>query len=238
MTRRATWLTASPRRTYRASKSIVPAVASWHRCNSVAGHHRSADVRIRWCGRGVKRAVDNAWDSIGCPGIRFTLTERDQMTLRLFALLARRSAIAMMGIFVLGTIAACSDSTASGSSKVSVLLTDAPGDVKAAVVTMSEIDLQGSGGTHVLMSTPVTTDLLTLAQSTAQLVNGAVVPAGNYEQLRFVITGGYIEVDNGDGTTSIYASSPTSSGLPSGAQVAGTLQMPSLAQSGIKVNLP
>jgi len=160
------------------------------------------------------------------------------MTLRSFALLARRAAIATMGIVVLGALAACSDSTASGSSKVSVLLTDAPGDVKAAVVTISEIDLQGSGGTHVLMNTPVTTDLLTLAQSTAQLVNGAVVPAGTYAQLRFVISGGYIEIDNGDGTSSIYASSPSYSGLPAGAQVTGNLQMPSIAQSGIKVNLP
>jgi hypothetical protein len=43
-------------------------------------------------------------------------------------------------------------------------------------------------------------------------------------------------VDNGDGTSSIYASSPTYSGLPAGAAVAGTLQMPSLAQSGLKVD--
>jgi hypothetical protein len=64
------------------------------------------------------------------------------------------------------------------------------------------------------------------------------VPAGTYGQLRFVITGGYIEVDNGDGTTSIYASSPTYAGLPSGATVAGPLQMPSFATSGLKVNLP
>lgn len=143
-----------------------------------------------------------------------------------------------IGLLALGALGACSDSTAGGTAKVSLLLTDAPGDIKAAVVTISEIDLQGSGGSHVLMNTPVTTDLLTLAGSTQQLVKDAVVPAGTYEQLRFVITGGYVQVDNGDGTTSIYASSPDYSGLPAGSHVTGTLQMPSFGQSGLKVNLP
>lgn len=149
---------------------------------------------------------------------------------------ARR--LAPLTLLALGAVAGCSDGTAAGSGKISVMLTDAPGDVKAAVVTISEIDLQGSGGSVVLMNTPVTTDLLTLANSTAQLVNDAVVPAGSYTQLRFVITGGYVAVDDGNGGTSIYASSPTYAGLPAGAQVAGTLQMPSYGQSGLKVNLP
>jgi hypothetical protein len=161
------------------------------------------------------------------------------MRLNSSAGLARCVTITALGLFSLGALASCSgDSTSAGTSKVSVLLTDAPGDVKAAVVTISEIDLQGSGGSQVLMTSPVTTDILTLANSTAQLVKDAVVPAGTYAQLRFVITGGYIEVENADGTTSIYASSPTYSGLPAGAQVAGTLQMPSFALSGLKVDLP
>ena len=150
----------------------------------------------------------------------------------------RHAAAVAVGLFGLVALAACGDSTAAGSSKVSVLLTDAPGDVKAAVVTISEIDLIGSGGTHVLMSTPYTTDLLTLAQTTGQLVKDAVVPAGKYTQLRFVITGGYIEIANCADGSSFYASSPTYSGLPVGAQVVGELQMPSFAESGIKVNLP
>jgi hypothetical protein len=57
-------------------------------------------------------------------------------------------------------------------------------------------------------------------------------------ELRFVISDAYIEVDNGDGTTSIYASSPTYAGLPVGAQVDGNLQMPSMGTSGLKVKLP
>src|SRR6185437_3920064 len=144
---------------------------------------------------------------------------------------ARCAATIGMGAMLIGALAGCgSDSTSAGTGKISLLLTDAPGDVKAAVVTIAEIDLQGSGGTTVLMNTPVTTDLLTLSNSTAQLVKDAVVPAGSYTQLRFVITGAYIAVDNGNGGTSIYASSPTYAGLPSGAVVSGALQMPSFGQ--------
>jgi hypothetical protein len=151
---------------------------------------------------------------------------------------------AVFALATLGGLSACAadGSSAPGTSKVSILLTDAPGDVKKAVVTISQIYLQGSddeqSGRVVLLNTPVTTDLLTLANSTAELVNDAVVPAGTYSQLRFVVTGGYIEVDDGHGGTSIYASSPDYAGLPAGAPVAGQLKMPSYAQTGIKVNLP
>lgn len=150
-----------------------------------------------------------------------------------------RWALGALGCLALGVIASCGGSaTAGGASTFSVRLTDAPGDVKAAVVTISEIDLQGTHGSTVLMNTPVTTDLTKLAGSTADLVTQAVVPPGTYAQLRFIITGAYIEVDNGDGTSSIYASSTDYAGLPSGAHVTGMLQMPSFGQSGLKVNLP
>lgn len=143
----------------------------------------------------------------------------------------------VLPLVVVGALGACSDSTGVQPGKISILLTDAPGDVKAAVVTISQIYLQGSDRV-VLRDAPVTIDLLTLANSTAMLVDEATVPAGTYSQLRFVITDAYIEVENGDGTTNIYASSPSYAGLPSGARVAGELQMPSLAQSGLKVDLP
>lgn len=123
-------------------------------------------------------------------------------------------------------------------SKLSIQLTDAAGDFKAAVVTIDEIYLQGDNGKVVLSTTKTTTNLITLANDTATLVKDAVVPAGTYGELRFVISGGYVEVENADGTTSIYASSNNYEGLPAGAQVTGGLQMPSLAQSGLKVKLP
>lgn len=146
-------------------------------------------------------------------------------------------------LLALTAVAACSDSSGSGNGRVSILLTDAPGDVRKAVVTIDRIYLQagdgeGESGRIVLREDDVTTDLLTLADSTAELVRDAVVPGGTYNQLRFVITGGYIEVENADGSTSIYASSPDYAGLPAGAQVRGELQMPSYSSSGVKVKLP
>lgn len=90
----------------------------------------------------------------------------------------------------------------------------------------------------MLRDEDLTTDLLTLVGTTQALIDSMAVPVGTYGQLRFVISGGYIEVENTGGTTSIYASSPTYAGLPAGAVVAGQLQMPSYAQSGLKVTLP
>jgi len=143
-------------------------------------------------------------------------------------------------LFAAFPLASCSDTGTqnTGQPRVTVRLTDAAGDIVSAVVTISEVNMEGSNGKVVLLSAPVTTDLVDLANNTATLVDAAPVPAGTYTQLRFVITGGYVEVDNGDGTTSIYASSPTYSGLPAGAVVTGDLQMPSLAQSGLKVDFP
>ncbi len=121
------------------------------------------------------------------------------------------------------------------NGKITVLLKDAPAaSLKAAVVTITEIDLVGTAGPVVLSTTETTTDLLKLSVDTAALVEKAVVPAGTYTQLRFVITGGYVETTGGE----LFASSPTYQGLPPGAVVTGTLRMPSFAQSGLKVDLP
>ena len=150
-----------------------------------------------------------------------------------------------LALLAFASVSGCADSTAPGTGSMTILLTDAPGDFKKAVVTISQIYLQGGegedappGGRVVLRDEEWTGDLLTLANETAALVEDATVPAGRYEQLRFVITGGYIEVENADGSTSVYASSPTYAGLPAGTTVDGPLQMPSFAETGIKVNLP
>jgi len=138
-------------------------------------------------------------------------------------------------------LAAC-----GGEQKVSIKLTDAPGDnFEKAVVTVSRVYLRGHAdgaggpgsegkGDVELLSTPVTTDLLTLANDAIDLVDGVEVPTGTYKELRFVITGAYIQV-NEDGASRIYASSADYAGLPEGAQVDGQLQMPSAASSGLKV---
>jgi len=135
---------------------------------------------------------------------------------------------------------ACSDGSdgdGDGTGRVSIVLTDAPGDIRAAVVTIDEIYLQGSDGRTVLRDRDTTVNLLTLANDAATIVDQAIVPAGSYEQLRFVISGAYIEVEGDGGGSEIYATSPDYAGLPAGAVVTGELQAPSLGQSGLKVQL-
>jgi hypothetical protein len=136
-------------------------------------------------------------------------------------------------------LAACGESSGpNGDGRLSLLLTDAPGDVKAAVVTIDQIYLQGEDGRVVLRDEPVTTDLLTLANDVYLLVDDAPVPAGRYGQLRFVISGGYLEVEDEAGGSRFFASSPDYAGLPLGVVPDGELRMPSYDASGFKVSLP
>lgn len=137
----------------------------------------------------------------------------------------------------------CSDENGLGSdeARLTLLLTDAPGDVTAAVVTISSIYLQGSSdeesddqnGRVYLRTEPVTTDLLTLVDDVATLVDGVVIPAGDYGQIRFVIEGAYLEVETDDGGTEVFAT-PGYAEAPE--TVTGELKCPSCSQSGIKVN--
>lgn len=146
-----------------------------------------------------------------------------------------RLALAALSLVAL---AACGDDSSNGdTTRLSIRLTDAPGDISAAVVTVSEIYLQGSGGRVVLRDQDTTLNLLDLADATADMVNGAVVPQGSYSQLRFVITGAYISVEEEAGQR-IYATSPDYAGLPPGTTVDGNLQTPSFSTSGVKVTLP
>lgn len=136
-------------------------------------------------------------------------------------------------------LTACDDEPTfpPGSGRVSLSLTDAAGDIQAAVVTISEIYLQGDSGEVVLLDEETTTDLVTLANDIQTLVDEEVVPDGVYGQLRFVITGAYIQVDNGDETSSVYATADYAH-VPEELTVDGTLICPSCAQSGLKVDLP
>lgn len=134
-------------------------------------------------------------------------------------------------------IAACSDGGDSNTTRLGIRLTDAAGDIDSAIVTVSEIYLQGSNGRTVLRDADTTLNLVDLANATADMVTGAVVPQGTYEQLRFVITGAYIVVDE-NGTPKRYATSPDYAGIPTGAVIDGNLQTPSFSTSGVKVTLP
>lgn len=141
------------------------------------------------------------------------------------------------------TLAGCSDTGSPRDGAMTMYLTDAPSDsITKAVVTVDQIYLQGADSADaearvVLLDSAFTVDLRALANVSQQLFAGVTVPGGDYSQLRFVISGGYIEVA-ANGGTKIYASSPDYPGLPAGATVDGELQMPSYAQSGLKVTLP
>lgn len=130
--------------------------------------------------------------------------------------------------------AGCSDNQGPSTTSLSVKLTDAPAPFQAAVVTIAGVYLQGSGGRTTLSSATTTVNLLDLQNATTDLVKNTDISAGTYTELRIIATGGYIQLNDG----SIYASSPSYVGLPAGAQVTGVLQLPSDAQTGIKVTLP
>ena len=147
----------------------------------------------------------------------------------------RLGLLALVASFSLGS---CDSTNSNGNGRVTLHLTDAPGEVLAAVVTISEVRLLGDDGTALLLDDAYTTDLLDLAGTTAVLAEDIVVPNDRYREIRFVITGGYIEVDNGDGTTSFFASSPSYAALPPAVTNPGQLQMPSFGSSGLKVKLP
>jgi hypothetical protein len=140
-------------------------------------------------------------------------------------------------------LAACSDSTGGDTGRISIKLTDAPGDVRAAVVTIESVYLQGSadendeGGRVILRDTPVTVDLLELRDTIADLVEDAIVPSGTYHQLRFVISGAYIEVENATGGSSFYVTEGYGH-LPAGVTATAQLKTPSWDASGFKVKLP
>lgn len=138
-------------------------------------------------------------------------------------------------------MAACDgDGTGGGGdARVSIRLTDAPGDLREAWVRIDRISLKGGaadstreGSVDLLGTRTEWVDLLTLSGGrTAELVNGAVVPAGRYSELRMVVCEAYV-VDN-DGR--VYATRDAV--LPAGVTANGQLQIPAGCSSGFKIKL-
>jgi len=144
----------------------------------------------------------------------------------------------LMSILALTTaVAACGDGN-DGPGTMSLFLTDEPGDFHQAWVEIERIELvgnaEGEAGGVVLMDVPFVTDLLTLSNDVATLVEDAVVPAGNYSQLRFVIPAGCIEVEGEAQETLVYATD----GFDRCGPADGALQGPSYGTSGLKISLP
>lgn len=139
---------------------------------------------------------------------------------------------------------ACDDSGGPAGSgdptSVTVLLTDDPGDVVHAWVDIGEIYLQGgegdednddAGGRVTLFSGPTgPIDLLELLDAAEELVN-VVIPSGRYGQLRVVLEGAAIELENGE----VFATDGFDP--PGTSPVTGELVCPSCNTSGFKVLL-
>ncbi|CAN5314604.1 hypothetical protein BH23GEM4_BH23GEM4_11240 [soil metagenome] len=126
-------------------------------------------------------------------------------------------------------LAACGDTVGNDATRLSLLLTDAPGDLAEATVRIDQIYLQGNAdedpesGRLVLYSGGESFDLLTLSGGkTAELASGVEIPAGTYSQLRMVISEASIKTLDGK----VYSTND------------GTLQTPSFASSGLKIKLP
>jgi len=144
----------------------------------------------------------------------------------------RRILCILAAVVALG---ACDSNGPDGPGSMSILLTDAPGDVEQAVVTIERIELVGgSGGPHVLRDTPWTGELTELTNEFVTLVDGAIIPQGNYSQLRIVISEACIAVEDAEGAYEVYASNE-SIAVECEGTLTGDLQMPSFEQTGIKV---
>jgi len=136
-------------------------------------------------------------------------------------------------------LAACDSTDPSGETSLSIVLTDMAGDVSQAVVMIEDIQLVGGGNGPISLMTagPWVGDLTDLENDFTTLVDGFVVPQGTYGQLRLIIPEACIgiETEGGtDDTDEVYTSAGAVSVACEGTE-AGTLQMPSLSQTGIKV---
>jgi len=140
-------------------------------------------------------------------------------------------------------LTACESSgglTAENDAKLTIQLTDAPGDLKEAWVKIDRLVLQGTVAGDSSSSrqefTPTSTgyvNLLTLAGGKLQdLVSGVTVKPGTYQQLRVVVKDAYVRTHD----NRVFATSGAQ--LPSGTTASGELVCPGCSQSGFKVNFP
>ena len=141
----------------------------------------------------------------------------------------------LWGLLTVVAFTACDSTEPQGTSRLSVLLTDAQGEVTQAVVKIDRLELVGgSGGPLLLDDSGWIGDLTELENHFVGLVEDVVIPNGSYSQLRVVISEACIGVEAGEGVDDDVYESQGSDMICEGAE-AGELHMPSLSQTGIKV---
>jgi hypothetical protein len=127
---------------------------------------------------------------------------------------------------------ACGGGGSSGpSSTLNVSLADAPtslAGVQSVFITVTGVQVQPTNGSPLTfnLNSPLSVDLLTLQQGNlAPLVNGASVPAGSYDWLRLIL-------DTSAGKDYVLF---CSSGAPCAAPTQIALNIPSGAETGLKI---
>jgi hypothetical protein len=121
---------------------------------------------------------------------------------------------------------------ADDGARLSVYLTDAPGEVASVWVEIEDVSLRGDGQPVVLLSEPTGLIQITeLVDRTQEIVDDFIVPPGRYGQLRLRIEDAVLETTDGDVYVLEGAEHPDQ--LPA----TGALMCPSCSQSGLKVIL-
>ena len=125
-----------------------------------------------------------------------------------------------------------SDTGGDGTARLSVFLTDAPGDVEAVWIDISDVRLRGDEDEVDLLDEETGLIELTELVGTAHLmIEDAEIPAGVYRELRLVVSSAVLETKSGK----VYAMGGAEH--PDGLPVTGELKCPSCAQSGLKIKL-
>lgn len=136
---------------------------------------------------------------------------------------------------VLG-LAACDDSTGpEGPARVSVFLTDAPGDVASVWIRIEEIHLVGETNTEVELDGDFDgyIEVSELVDETQQLVANEEVELETLHQVRLVLGDAVLVTQQGRVFATAGAELPDE--VDAGDEEVGVLHCPSCAQSGIKI---
>lgn len=128
------------------------------------------------------------------------------------------------GVLAVAALTACSADTGPRMGRITVHLTDAPlAGVGSATVWVSKVYLVGGDTGRITISdTAAQYDLLALQGGVTAFLGSALIPVGDYEQLRLVVDSAVVTLADGmtfsDGTTT------------------RSLKTPSAGRSGLKVN--
>lgn len=148
--------------------------------------------------------------------------------------------LALGAMLSLGLTACSDDGVGPEQTSLTVRLTDAPGDLAGAWISVESVELAGqteAGPGPFQLETQDSDGFVKLeADAVTDLVEGAPVEPGTYGQIRLVIDAGVVRTTDDElFTFGSFDELPSEvADLP----VAGALRCPSCRQTGVKVNVP